>query len=989
MPPRRPRKGFVAPAGSSLATLRKPRARNNTALTLVSGKRAQRAEIITQPSVRAYMHWTPAHLQVLQVTADNGDLFRLGDLCDQIIADDRVDKLLEDLAGGVLGCDLTFEKNARTTLGDAEKADELEADWPIGWSEDEIGALLGWMMVVGVGFARHERWIDHEGRVVPKLVCWHPKHFRYDWELYSWMLRDENGNETPIRSGDGEWIILTRKGDYRPWANGLWRGLARWWLLKAYAIQDWGVHSEKASKLVLEAGEGAEPEDRKQLANDIFNLAKDAVISLPAGFKMSLIELSANTREIYQAQIEAAEMGMTLAILGQNLTSMVEGGSYAAANTHERKELRVVRYAAKKLGRGLQEQSFPIWAEFNFGDRTLAPYPKWQVDPPEDKGAKVDTLGKMGTALVSLQSVGLKMPLTVIEEEYGIKGLEEMSAAEKAALNPVPEPAAGGAGGTGAAGGAGGANKGKGSNVTTLRPRAPGTRLLATGEDHDHEHDQDVERTRGMVNGQLYVDRLAEESADEAAANLHTLVERLTNAVDGAQSYGEARRAILKAFEDEEDPDRLASIMEAGIVMANLAGRLAVREDEGEDPERDDDPDGDPDQPELKWNSGQPRVPRGSSSGGQFSRGGAGGGAAGGVAQSRGESDTERKMREAREKIAARLAKKARAGQVPKAAPKPAPAPPAPPARAKPEGRKKKTEPVEPKGKKKTPEPAKASKTEVHRDGRRVVDDKPAVHKSVHELAAGMAEVDPNGGPGGRKARKALDDFVQDELGLPRDFSASRSSLRALELEPHVGGHYSAHDGEIAINRLKLPHAKRGLQVAALGLELSHEEVRGAHTLVHETIHAHGPTHRQSYYREGRILEEAVTETLARRATSKLLGIKADFEGHPLGLPEKTDDPREPYRVQSRSYDHYIAGIMYSVKTRTGWSFEKVDEEMHSASHSYKKRAVGLFSSDEAREHWLKHFEGKASPEALEGMRADLKLFGENDQGSYEAAHRK
>ena len=539
----------------TLATARKKRGH----LRVIEGGAGK--GIVSQPSVRSYLHWTPRHLQSLQLTADGGDLSRLGDLADQMIADDRIDKLLEDLSGGVFGCDLTFERDSRSTLGDAEKAAELEEDWPLGWAEDELSSFLGWMMIVGIAFARHDGFVQSPAseRIVPVYKTWHPKHFRFDWPKSRWFVRDEQGRESPVTPGDGEWIVGTRRGDYRPWAHGLWRGLSPWWVLKRYAIADWGVHSEKASKLVLEAGPGAMPEDRKRLANEIFELAKDAVISLPIGFKLSLVELEANTQAIYEAQIKAAEMGMTLAILGQNLTSIVEGGSYAAAQSHERKELRVFRYAAKKIGRTLHEQSLPIWAEFNFGDRTLAPFPRWQTDPPEDKGAKVQTLATLGTALTALKSAGFGMSVDDIEEQYGIR-LEVVA-------EPEPEP-----------------------------------EEIEEEEEHEEEHEEELddegdeelatrdasEPTRGFLSGQLYADKLGEASTEAAAEAMEGFVSRLNEAVAGASDYTSARAAILAAFEDETDPDRLEQIVEAGIVMAHLAGRFAVREDAGELDHEDD-----------------------------------------------------------------------------------------------------------------------------------------------------------------------------------------------------------------------------------------------------------------------------------------------------------------------------------------------------------------------------------------------------------------
>lgn len=549
------------------------------ALTLVS---EAQAEVITQPSVRALIHWTPYQLRTVSQLADNGDLWRLADLCDQILGDERFAEMLDKLASNIIGCDLTFEKDARSIVGSAQRSAELEEDWATGWGDDELVQFIIWRELLGASFGRHEHWMETDvGRIVPKFRTWHPKAFAFDHSATTptWKVRKAlpGGGSAPpvaIAKGDGEWVISTRRGDFRPWAQGLWRGLARWWMLKQYAISDWGVHSEKGSKLVLIAPEGVSGQDRKALAADMYALAKDATISLPAGFDLRLIETTANTRDIYLAQIDAADMAASIAILGQNLTSRVDGGSYAAAETHERGQNKRERYIARALGRTLWTQSIPWWAEYNFGDRKQAPYPRWQTDPPEDKGAKVQTLATLATAVNTLKQAGYRLSPERIEEEYGVE------------LEELPEPVLPAPTGAVAPGGLG-APKPRPVQPVAAKPRAvpgkPAGAKLAYEPDESPDSGEPPRMVSGdaapdaFVQGQQYADDLTTQSAEHAAADLSGFADRLIAGIDKATSHEELLAAVLKAYSDEPEPTRLAELCENAMVMAQLAGRHAAK----------------------------------------------------------------------------------------------------------------------------------------------------------------------------------------------------------------------------------------------------------------------------------------------------------------------------------------------------------------------------------------------------------------------------
>jgi len=557
---------------------------------------------ISQPSPRTSVTWTPALLRSVLRRADAGDLTLVADLCDQIIADDRFGELLAQLADDVIGCDLTFEASLRAIVGSAEKSDELEVDWPVGYDDDELKNLLVWTMVTGVGFAKHEAWKETEnGRIVPSLKWWHPQHFAFmarggasattlsgDLRNHQWHVK-EPGSDTwkPISGGDGEWVIITRRSEYTPWRHGLWRPLAVWWLLKQYAMQDSGVHTEKASKTVVHSALESTEAQRREVAQYVYDAAKDAVVVLPDGWTLDIKEIEADLDTLYHSQIRLANESAAVTILGQNLSTNVEGGSFAAAKEHGRKESRRVRNAAMMLTKNLQKQSLKWWAEFNFGNTALAPYPRWHTEPESDYASKASTLQTIATALLTLKTAQWEIEEDDIEEHLGFtlkktKALVAKEAAEPGDTDgdgiPHNEP------GNPSAPLPGGADPVKSApKAAPPRPRpprpnnSPAVTALASGDN--------PAEAAGFVRGQIYTDALTDKTTALVADELSGFLDKITAAINGAETYEDVRYGVINAFQGQADPTAMAKIIEHALLLSNLAGRYAVLEDVPEDDE--------------------------------------------------------------------------------------------------------------------------------------------------------------------------------------------------------------------------------------------------------------------------------------------------------------------------------------------------------------------------------------------------------------------
>jgi phage gp29-like protein len=164
-------------------------------------------------------------------------------------------------------------------------------------------------------------------------------------------------------------------------------------------------------------------EQRQELASDIYNRGREAVVVLPTGFDLKLLEATANTKNIYEAQIRMADEAIAVAVRGGNLTTMVDGGSRAAIEGQERRgDQAKLAFDAQSLTTTIHDQSLTWWAEFNFGDRRLAPWPSYPVEPDKDIKAAADSANSALDAAKKASDMGFDNDRQAFVEEFGLSG---------------------------------------------------------------------------------------------------------------------------------------------------------------------------------------------------------------------------------------------------------------------------------------------------------------------------------------------------------------------------------------------------------------------------------------------------------------------------------------------------------------------------------------------------------------------------------------
>lgn len=494
--------------------------------------------VYAEPSARVLSTWSPPQVRRVLEQLLRGDYASAGALADAVLADDRVQATLGTRINGLLGLPLTFTPADDTPA--AKRASELlEADW---WRIADEATLTEWLtygLLVGACLAELV-WDTAGERSLPRLKVWHPSNVRL--QDGAWQVRLEGERWMDVTPGDGKWALLAPYGERRAGTRALLRAVAIPWLSKNFALADWNRAGEVwgGPTRVGKAPVGASDTERRAFRDDLASLAHSSSVVLPEGWDVELLEGKPGTGELHERLVDWADKAIAITVLGQNLTTDVQGGSLAAAEVHENVRSDLKQNDDHVLSTTSREEVIVWWAEFNLGDRRLAPWPERDTTPPADEAATAQAFSTSAQALLTLstaaQQTGLPVDWPALAEKVGIP----LVAGAPLAAPRFPA----------------------GERFAGLR--------LASGDRLD--------TARGFARGQLYADALSEHAAGQGAAATRPLLERVLELVQSATSYEGLREALLSEFA-HLDVEALAELTESSVVLAGLAGRLAVIDD--------------------------------------------------------------------------------------------------------------------------------------------------------------------------------------------------------------------------------------------------------------------------------------------------------------------------------------------------------------------------------------------------------------------------
>ncbi len=169
---------------------------------------------------------------------------------------------------------------------------------------------------------------------------------------------------------------------------------------KRGGLKFWVIFTEKYGMpfLIGKKPRGTDATETNELADKLEQMVQDAVAVIPDDSSVEIIESSGKgaSADIYAKLLEFCKVEVAIALLGQNLTTEVKGGSYAAAESHMAVRQDIVD-GDKKLVEGVFNELIGWIYEYNFGSGERPVFSMWEEEDVDNAQAERDkTLVDMG-----------------------------------------------------------------------------------------------------------------------------------------------------------------------------------------------------------------------------------------------------------------------------------------------------------------------------------------------------------------------------------------------------------------------------------------------------------------------------------------------------------------------------------------------------------------------------------------------------------------
>ena len=399
------------------------------------------------PIVTMATDWRVKQVQYALAALMTGVFDAPGQLWDAILGDDRVQATFGSRNAGVFGREVRFRP-----ANDSAAARECLDVWVECWPQFGTVAALTEInsTEIGMGFGPAQIVWDASGKYRrPELRPWHPRYTYYHWPLNKYAAITQDGVYAML-PGYGKWLLHTPRGYRRAWVRGAIRAIAEPWLIRHFAIRDWArfseVHGMPIRKAIVPAASGQPDRDRYQqqlshLGAETTIMVSRGVDGLGLNYDLELVEAKDNAWESFPGLRNHCDMSIVLAIMSQNLTTEVSGGSFAASST----SMDVLNNVWANDNSGwrdtIRRDVAAPFAFLNFGDAALAPWTDWDVTPRQDFKANAAAFQAFGTGYQAMASGGatFKDPAKVQEWArkflgFDLPELEMLSAKDLASL---------------------------------------------------------------------------------------------------------------------------------------------------------------------------------------------------------------------------------------------------------------------------------------------------------------------------------------------------------------------------------------------------------------------------------------------------------------------------------------------------------------------------------------------------------------------------
>jgi hypothetical protein len=346
----------------------------------------------------------------------NGKYDSAAKICTMMMKDDRLSALVQSRLDNCFASEFSFVKAlrapSRVAAAVATLCDEVV----------DVHSLKKHLMnriLLSASVMQYDPY--NRALNVPSMVGVRHNRSNEQWYMYAqWYTLEDQKIDTHVympsdatyeerRLDPTEWLISVGDVD-----TSLFKSLGERWVRKQDALRDWArlnyVHGLPFIK--AKTPQNSEPGTDTAFLNQLGSISSGGIVECPQGetaaqsYDVELIQATDSAHASFFDLINGTDDSYAINVLRQNLSTSVEGGSYAATRVHYEKEIALAAVDRAMINRDVNEMLRKIvQTEMNVDMSTVGSYVL--VDPPH----KIDpeTLIRAVEAYKQLVSIGINV----------------------------------------------------------------------------------------------------------------------------------------------------------------------------------------------------------------------------------------------------------------------------------------------------------------------------------------------------------------------------------------------------------------------------------------------------------------------------------------------------------------------------------------------------------------------------------------------------
>ncbi len=189
---------------------------------------------------------------------------------------------------------------------------------------------------------------------------------------------------------------------------------------KKGGLKFWVIFTEKYGMpfLIAKQPRGTGQQETNKFADQLEAMVQDAIAVIPDDSSIDILKSDGKaSADIYNKLIEYCDTQISIAILGQNLTTQVEGGSYAASQSHMQVRKDIIDADKKLVEKALNQLIKWIYAlNFNSSDSSYPVFSMW-----EEEDVDKDLAERDAKLTASMGKSNLRLSRKYYQKNYGLE----------------------------------------------------------------------------------------------------------------------------------------------------------------------------------------------------------------------------------------------------------------------------------------------------------------------------------------------------------------------------------------------------------------------------------------------------------------------------------------------------------------------------------------------------------------------------------------